>query len=231
MSQIFRYAQDSRIAPVEKNPCKGVRPYKLRKRERFLTESEFRRLGRVMEQALEDGDASPEAIAALRLLMLTGCRTNEILTLRWTDVDLAGRQLRLQDSKTGPRVVPLSPSAVNVLADLARTNCGEWVIPGYRADTHLSEVGTTWRRLRERAGLPDVRVHDLRHSFASSALAFGESLPMIAKLLGHSRLETTIRYAHLARSDVQEAAERVARSLGDYLLGDFLPGNPATPLR
>ena len=220
ISQIFTYAQDSGIAAVENNPCKGVRPYKLRKRERFLTEREFLRLGRVMEQAVEMGEASPAAIAALRLLMLTGCRTNEILRLRWSDVDLPDRQLRLQDSKTGPRVVPLSPSAVKVLFDLQRTRRDEWVITGYRAGTHLSEVRTTWRRLRELAGLHDVRVHDLRHSFASTALALGESLPMIAKLLGHRRLESTVRYAHLARSGVHEAAERVACSLVEDILAD-----------
>ncbi len=225
LSQIFRYAEDSGTASVAKNPCKGVRPYKVRRRERFLTEKEFLRLGRTMARALEHGDASPAAVAALRLLMLTGCRKNEILTLRWRDVDLAARELKLQDAKTGPRVVPLSPSAVNVLAGLRRTANSEWVIPGRKAGRHLSEIDRTWRRLRERAGLPDVRIHDLRHSFASIALAAGESLPMIAKLLGHRRLESTIRYAHLARNGVHESAEKVARSLAEDILPESVFGD------
>ena len=178
-----------------------------------------------MQQALECGDASPVAIAALRLLMLTGCRRKEILTLRWADVDLASRQFQLRDAKAGPRAVPLSPSAANVLSDLARTKSSEWVIPGQKPGTHLQDLGSIWRRLRERAGLDDVRMHDLRHSFASSALALGESLPMIAKLLGHRRLESTIRYAHLARSGVHEAAERVARSLAEDILPGGHPGD------
>ena len=95
---------------------------------------------------------------------------------------------------------------------------GEWVIPGRKPGTHMRKLGNTWRLLRARAGLPDVRLHDLRHSVASRALALGEELPMIGKLLGHRRIESTVRYAHLARTAVHEAAERVASSLAEDIL-------------
>ena len=111
--------------------------------------------------------------------------------------------------------MPLSPAGPSkVLAGLPWSGRGEWVIPGRKPGTHMRKLGNTWRLLRARADLPDVRLHDLRHSVASRALALGEELPMIGKLLGHRRIESTVRYAHLARSAVQERrAERVANSL------------------
>ena len=172
----------------------------------------------MLEEAPAIGGASAAAIAAIRLLTLTGCGRNEILTLRWADVNLPGRELRLRDAKTGPRTVALAPAAVRVLADLPWSGHGEWVIPGRKPGTHMSTLGNTWRLLRARADLSDVRLHDLRHSVASRALALGEELPMIGKPLGHRRIESTVRYAHLARSAVHEAAERVANSLAEDIL-------------
>ncbi|MCZ0952416.1 MAG: site-specific integrase, partial [Rhodospirillaceae bacterium] len=147
-----------------------------------------------------------------------GCRRGEILGLRWEDVDLESRELRLPDTKTGPRTVPLSPAAVKLLAGLPRYEGGPWVIPGRKPGTHLVRLGNAWRLLRKRAGLNDVRLHDLRHSFASSALALGESLPMIARLLGHRQIASTARYAHLAGAAVSAAAARVADSLAEDIL-------------
>ena len=192
--------------------------YRERKRERFLTEGEFRRLGRLLSEAAAEGGMSARAAAAIRLLMLTGCRRNEILTLRWEDVDLDAGELHLRDAKTGPRAVPLSPSAAKILADLPRVAGGPWVFPGKKPGDHLSSIDARWYRLRARAGLEDVRLHDLRNAFASRALALGESLPMIGKLLGHTQVETTARYAHLARDSMQASAARVAASIGADLL-------------
>ena len=172
----------------------------------------------MLDESEENGGATPEAIAAIRLLILTGCRRGEILGLRWEEVDLESRELRLQDTKTGPRVVPLSPAAVRLLAGLPRSGGSPWVIPGRKPGTHMVRLGNAWRLLRKRAGLNDVRLHDLRHSFASSALALGESLPMIARLLGHRQIASTARYAHLARASVHEAAARVAGSLAEDIL-------------
>ena len=131
--------------------------------------------------------------------------------------------LCLSDSKTGPRVVPLSPAAARVLAGLPHAADNPWVIAGRKPGTRLSHIAYHWYRVRDRADLEDVRLHDLRHSFASRALALGESLPMIGKLLGHSKIQTTARYAHLARDSVQESAARVAASIG----ADILPSGSA----
>ena len=153
--------------------------------------------------------------------MVTGCRSGEITTLRWEDVHLEARELRLRDSKTGPRVIPLSPSAVRVLESLPRVR-GQSVGHRRPQSGHATCRNSAyyWYRVRERAGLDDVRIHDLRHSFASRALALGESLSMIGKLLGHSKIQTTARYAHLARESVKESAARVAASIGADLRAD-----------
>ena len=152
-------------------------------------------------------------MAAPRLLMLTGCRRNEILTLRWEDVDLEAGELRLRDAKTGARSVALSPAARKVLSALPRKSNNPWVIAGPEAGRHLSNLNSPWLVIRKRAGLEDVRIHDLRHSFTSRALALGESLTMIGKLLGHRQVQTTARYAHLVRDSVKTSAARVALSI------------------
>ena len=220
LSLMYRLAEGWGMAPEGCNPCRSVVRYPERGRERFLTDEEFIRLGKVLDEAGTRGGASPSAVAALRLLMLTGCRKSEILTLRWDHVAFEAGELRLPDSKTGARVVPLSPSAVKVLAALPRAPGNPWVIPGRQPGTHMRALGDAWEVIRTRAELEDVRIHDLRHSFASRALALGESLPMIGKLLGHSQMETTSRYAHLARDSVHQSAARIADSLAAEILGD-----------
>ena len=172
----------------------------------------------MLDEAEARGGASAGAVAAIRLLMLTGCRKNEILTLRWHDVDLEARELTLADAKTGPRAVPLPPSAVRLLAGLARKPGNPWVIPGPKPGTQMRDIDGAWQTMRGRARLDGVRIHDLRHSYASRALALGKSLPMIGKLLGHSQVETAARYAHLARDSVHEAAAQIAESIAADIL-------------
>ena len=221
LSRMFNKATDWGLVPEGiNNPCRFAVMYKEPPRERFLTEEEFRRLGRVLSEVEADGVIPAQAAAALRLLMLTGCRRGEILTLRWKEVDLAAGELRLADSKTGARTIPLSPEAVRVLAGLPRVAGNPWVVSGTAAGARMSDISPSWQIVRARAGLEDVRLHDLRHSFASRALALGESLPMIGKLLGHTRIETTARYAHLARDSVDAAAAKVAASIGADILGN-----------
>ena len=220
LSLMYRLAEGWGMAPEGCNPCRSVVKYPQRKRERFLTDEEFIRLGQVLDDAGTRGGISASAVAALRLLMLTGCRKSEILTLRWEHVALEARELRLPDSKTGARVVPLSPSAVGVLRALPRSPGNPWVIPGRQPGSHLRTLDDAWEVIRARAALQGVRIHDLRHSFASRALALGESLPMIGKLLGHRQVETTARYAHLARDSVHESAARIAESLAADVLGE-----------
>ena len=217
-------AEEGLRPPGAPNPCRSVEKFRERRHERFLSEEEFRRLGRVLEAAAGGGGgASPAAVAAIRLLVLTGCRRSEILGLRWEHVDLAAGELRLPDSKTGARLVPLPPAAAEVIAELPRTPGNPWVISGRNPGAPLRNLQYPWEILRARAGLEGVRIHDLRHSFASRALALGESLPMIGELLGHRRVRTTARYAHLAREAVQSSASRVADSIG----ADILTGGPA----
>ena len=145
--------------------------------------------------------------------MLTGCRLGEIVTLRWEDVDLEAGELGLRDAKTGARQVALSPAALRVLSTIPRVADNSWVIAGRKPGTRLGNLNASWLVVRARAGLKDVRLHDLRHSFASRALALGESLSMIGKLLGHRKAQTTARYAHLAQDSVKASAARVAESL------------------
>ena len=216
-SRLFHKAAASGDAPAGGNPCRFIKKYPTRSRERFLSEKEFERLGAVLRDLETARRISRSAAAALRLLMLTGCRRNEILTLRWEHVDLEHDELRLADAKTGARAVPLAPTARQVLAGLPRKSDSPWVFPGREPGTRMGNLNVSWQVVRKEAGLEDVRIHDLRHSFASRALALGESLPMIGKLLGHRQVQTTARYAHLARHSVKAAAARVEDSLATDL--------------
>ncbi|MDE0243988.1 MAG: tyrosine-type recombinase/integrase [Gammaproteobacteria bacterium] len=227
LSRLFNMAELWGIAPEGGNPCRFVRKYAEPPRERFLSEEEFRRLGRVLADVEAEGKVQPSAVAAFRLLMLTGCRKSEILTLLWEDVDLDAGELRLRDAKTGARAVAISPSARRVLEGLPRVPGNPWVIAGTKPGRRVTNINSAWQVIRTRADLKDVRIHDLRHSFASRALALGESLPMIGKLLGHRKVQTTARYAHLARDSVKASAARVAESLRADLHGETDAPGPA----
>ncbi|MCY4349224.1 MAG: tyrosine-type recombinase/integrase, partial [Thiotrichales bacterium] len=210
LSAMFSAAEAWGLRPQGSNPCRYVKRFRERKRDRFLSDTEYRRLGAVLREAERKGTESATAVAAIRLLMLTGCRLSEIMNLRWEDVDLEGAKLRLPDSKTGAKVVHLGEPAVAVLGGIEREEGNPWVIAGRRPGTRIASLHFPWARIRRRAGLDGVRLHDLRHSFASGGLLVGEGLPMIGKLLGHSQVQTTARYAHLADDPVRAAADRIA---------------------
>ena len=214
LSKMFSLAEVWGWRPDGTNPCRHVKRYKEHKRERFLSPEETERLGQVLREAEEE---MPSAVAAFRLLLLTGCRMSEIRDLRWDYVK--DDCIELPDAKTGGRVVPLGPEARAVLSAIPRDEDNPWVIAGRLPGSHLTDLQRPWRRIRKQAGLEDVRIHDLRHSFASRALALGESLTMIGKLLGHTQVQTTARYAHLARDSIQTAAARITGSIGGNLLG------------
>ena len=217
LSKMFNLAELWGLRPDGSNPCLHVKRFKEEARERFLTQEEFTRLGRVLDEIDEDGSETRSAVAAIRLLTLTGCRLSEIQTLRWEHVELDSGELHFPDSKTGSRIVPLAPAAVRLLSRLARGADNPWVIAGKKPGSHLTDLQHPWRRIRARAGLDGVRIHDLRHSFASRAAALGESLPMIGKLLGHTQVQTTARYAHLGHDTVKASASRVGDSIGEAL--------------
>ena len=208
--RIYRAAEERELIPEGSNPCRQVAMNRQRRHERFLTDEEFRRLGRVLDEAERSEGGMAYAAMAIRLLLLTGCRKSEILNLHWDAVNLEAGEMRLADTKTGPRTVQLSPAAAAVLARSPRLNGNPHVVPGTRPGSRMSNLQRHWVRIRKRAGLEDVRLHDCRHSFASRALALGESLPMIGRLLGHGQVQTTARYAHLERDSVHEAARRVS---------------------
>ena len=226
LSRIYNAAEDGGRIPEGSNPCRLVARNRERRRERFLTEGELRRLGAVLDEAETRKGVSAHAVAAIRLLLLTGCRKGEILSLRWDEVDLEAGELRLGDTKTGPRTIALPPEAAAVLASIPRVAGNPFVIPGRVPGAHMRNLDDPWQLICARAGLENLRIHDCRHSYASRALALGESLPMIGRLLGHTQVETTARYAHLAKDRVHEAAVRVSDSIAADIVKEY-PGQAA----
>ena len=223
LSKMFSLAEAWGQAPPGGNPCRFVLRYKEGRRERFLTEDEYRQVGAALRELEDEGKVPTRAAAALRLVMLTGCRVGEVQTLKWSDVDRKSGELRLRDAKTGARMVPLTPAALEVLAGVKRVRRSPWVFPARKPDRHLSDLRPYWHRVRERAEVEDVRIHDLRHSFASRALALGLALPMIGRLLGYTDIGSTARYAHLSREAEKIAVARV----GDSIEADVLPAETA----
>lgn len=192
------------------NPCQGLERFTETARERLLSADELARLGNALTAAEADGSASAPAIAAIRLLLLTGARRDEILTLKWSYIDLSRGVARLPDSKTGAKTIVLPPPALEVLAGIIRVEGNPFVIVGAKPGARLINLAKTWRRIRAAAGLPDLRLHDLRHAFASQAAASGMSLPLIGALLGHSQPATTARYAHFSSDPLRAAADKIA---------------------
>jgi integrase len=213
VSKMFSLAELWGLRPDGSNPRKHIKKYPEEKRERFLSAAELRRVGEVLREMEVEGIELPSAILAVRLLVMTGCRLNEIMTLKWAFVDLTEKLLRLPDSKTGAKVVHLGHPATELLEAADRIDGNPWVVTGTLPGQRLSDLQPFWQRVRGRAGLKDVRIHDLRHTFASTAVASGQGLPMIGKLLGHTQVQTTARYAHLAAEPVKEAADSVATAL------------------
>ena len=218
LSKMFALAENSGMVPPGRRPTRHVRQYRNTSRERFLTPEEYRHLGATLTRLEAEGSMMPSAAAAIRLLMLTGCRSDEILTLKWDDVDRTARVLRLRDSKTGPRMVPLTGPVLKVLDGIEREDGIPWVLRGAKAGSRLACLSYHWRRIKQETGLRDVRVHDLRHSYASRALALGEGLPAIGRLLGHVRVSTTAKYAHLMRDAEKTAAARTGDSIGTQIV-------------
>ena len=215
LSKMFNLAELWDLRPDGSNPCRHVKRFREEKRERFLSDIEYQRLGAALKDIEVDGSETASAITAVRLLMLTGCRLSEIQKLLWEHVDLEASELRLPDTKTGAKVVYLGDPAIAVLERIDRRDGNPWVIAGRKPGGHLTDLQHPWRRIRARAGLDDVRIHDLRHSFASGGLLVGEGLPMIGKLLGHTQVQTTARYAHLANDPVKSAANRIASRIAE----------------
>jgi integrase len=217
LSKMFNLAEVWGLRPDGSNPCRHVKKYPEKKRERYLSKQELAKLGEVLRQCELTGIESQSAINAIRLLIFTGCRLGEIMTLKWDFVDLENSALNLPDSKTGAKTVHIGAPAVDALSKIQMRPNNPWVITGTLPGARLTDLQPPWQRIRKRAGIEDVRIHDLRHTFASVAVVNGQGLPMIGKLLGHSQVQTTARYAHLAADPVKAAANTVAGEIAQML--------------
>jgi integrase len=226
LSKMLSLAEQWGLRPDASNPCRHIEKFRERNRERFLSGDELRRIGEVLASAERTGVEMSSAVTAVRLLLLTGARRSEVLTLRWSEVDLERACLRLADSKTGAKVIPLAAPALAVLASAPRLDENPYVCWGSRPGEHLIGLQKIWERLRRRAGLEGLRLHDLRHNYASIGVAAGMGLPIIGSILGHSSPATTARYAHLAddprRAAAEQIAGHIAASLDEGVTGNVI---------
>jgi integrase len=216
LSMMFRLAEKWGMRPVGSNPCRGVDRYKETPRTRYLTAEELGRLGETLLEMEAEGSTSRSVVAGIRLIILTGCRRDEIRTAMWDEIDLDQRELNLRDSKTGARCVPLNAPAMQIIDGLERRN--EWLLPAVRGDEPVN-LNTAWNRIRVRARISDVRIHDLRHSFASVGAGAGMSLWQIGKVLGHADSQTTNRYAHAQRDPIHATSEQIASKISALMDG------------
>ena len=217
---IFSFAFDCGL--INENPVRGVKRFPDKKGQRYLSQQELVALGKALRDAAEAGE-NPYAIAILKLLIFTGARKGEIEALKWSEIDFQSGYMRLADSKTGQKAVPLNAGALEVLSGLPRLNSSEFVFPSQSAEGHYQGTPKVWKRIRAIAGLDNVRLHDLRHSFASVAVSGGASLPIIGALLGHTNSATTQRYAHLHDDPLRAASE----SIGDKIAASLSKGDSA----
>ena len=232
ISSMYGFASKRGIVEEGMNPARGIEKYRTQSRERFLTSEELERLGAAIREAETAGipwtvdrttpnakhipvrpescltTIGPHAAAALRLLLFTGARLREILHLQWQHVDLERGLLFLPDSKTGKKTIVLSAPAVNVLTTVPRV--GAFVIAGNNPEKPRADLKRPWELVCQRARLEGVRIHDLRHSFASVGAGGGLGLPIIGKLLGHADVKTTQRYAHLDNDPLRRATDIIA---------------------
>lgn len=211
MSVMMGYAEQLGMRPRGSNPCRGTPRYKRKLVDRFLSAREFNRLAGSLRNFEE---SNPIAVQAIRLLIYTGARHGEVVGLRWEWVQPP--RLMLPDSKTGVKIVYLNRQAQAVLDAMPNKADTGLVFSSLRGDKPIA-LSPIWHEIRRHAALPDVRLHDLRHSFASIAIADGISLVVIGKLLGHALAETTERYAHLADEAIADAAKRISGSLARHL--------------
>ena len=212
LSKMMNLAEKWGIRPDNTNPCRHVERYREQKRQRFLSAAELAELGKVLAAVERERVEWHSVVPAIRLLIFTGARVSEILTLRWEWVDLEHGFLNLPDSKTGAKVIHLNAPAIKVLAEIKpgpKDPESPYVIRGRLKGSCLVNLKDPWGRIRKRGKIPDVRVHDLRHSFAAVAAGAGSSLPIIGALLGHTQPQTTARYAHLAADPVKAVNEAV----------------------
>ncbi len=247
---LYGFASKAGYVPEDYNPARGIEKFPERSRERFLTSDELARLGDALRLAETTGlpwrvDESrktakhapkedkrrvildPYAVAAIRLLILTGARLREMLHARWEFIDFERGVIFLPDSKTGKKPIYLSAAALLILSTLPRNEGNPHIIPGERARHPRADLKRPWAAVTKASGLDGVRIHDLRHSFASVGAGASLGLPVIGKLLGHSQPSTTARYAHLDADPMRRAVETIGATItaamGDGAKGAVVP--------
>ena len=209
LRQILNFAMA--CGHIDVNPANAVKPNRRAALTRFLSHDELRRLHHTLDECARRGTSAKQQADIIRLLLLTGCRKREILTLRWSEVQ--GDTLALADSKTGPRTVPLNAQARRVI-DRQPRGQSEFVFPSPRnINRPRAREVPLWYSVRREAGIEDVRLHDLRHNLASYAVMNGIPVPVVSRLLGHSNVRMTLCYAHLVDKDIEAAAERVGTAM------------------
>lgn len=209
LRKAFNLAEIWGSRPKNSNPCYGIQRFIEKKKERFLTDEELKRLDDVLKTQERLKVLSLYSLAAIRMLLYTGCRLSEILTLQWEDVFLKEGYIHLKDSKTGEKRIPLNESASSLLRKLKQTEDNPYIFVGSKPGTCLVTLQDAWNKVRRLAGLEDVRIHDLRHTFASLAIKQGVDLYTVSKLLGHKHISTTTRYAHLEMTHLIKATNVV----------------------
>ena len=214
LSAVYAFAM--RQEWVTANPCAPVKKPADKRRTRFLSLEEVQSLGRALDALAEEG-ASPKAIAIMRLWALTGCRRNEIASLRWSEIDFERGCLRLADSKTGHSVRPLALASILLLEKLPRDEASPFVFPSGDGRTFYQGTKRFWAKVVARAGLPGVTPHTLRHTLGSTAVSTGETLAMTGALLGHATPQATSIYAHMQQDPARRAADRVVSPIAEAL--------------
>ena len=213
LSKFFNWCEQNEYRQDHTNPCRHVKKYKEESRQRFLSHEEQERLKQALLQAEQEEFATIYTIEAIRMLKFTGARLREILDLKWEFIDYELGVLHLPKSKTGAKTIYLNPLALEVLDRIIKQKDNPYVFCGVKQGQPIINIQKPWRRIRAMADLDDVRLHDLRHTFASVAVMNGMSLPIVGALLGHSKPQTTARYAHLAADPLREAAEFIGEKM------------------
>ncbi len=246
IGSMYAFAIKAEVVPAGQNPSRGIERYREQGRERYLSTDELRRLGQALDLGEREGlpwvvdldqphakhvpksaaeqrvQLDRHAAAAIRLLLLTGARLQEILKLRWQEVDLDRGLLLLPDSKTGRKTIVLSAAALAIIAELKtegehdETVPGEFVISGSKPGQGRADLKRPWAAVRRYAGLSGVRLHDLRHTFASLGAGAGLGLPIVGKLLGHAHPQTTARYAHLDADPLRQATDLISEVINRH---------------
>jgi integrase len=220
LSKMFNLAEAWAMRPEHTNPCLHVERFPEAARQRYLTPPELRALGAALQEHDASGAISTSAAAAIRLLLLTGARVSEILSARWEWIGWSRRVLRLADSKTGAKEIFLNDQSLLVLTGLLMVAGGDsnpYVIRGRVLGQPITDLSRPWKLVCARANLRGVRIHDLRHTAASVGVGAGLNLPLIGRLLGHTQMQTTQRYAHVDIDPALIAANAIGNAISHMM--------------